>query len=86
MMLDYVKECFIEIFALINNEVKVSRNSTNRIDASIRCFRVKNFLRFFQHMKFCGQEEFGVFRTRNVHVVLYYRRRNMGSYLGMSEK
>jgi hypothetical protein len=48
MMLDYVKECFIEsggsnslidwkeTFALINNEVKVSRNSTNRVDASIR--------------------------------------------------
>ncbi|GBC24473.1 hypothetical protein GLOIN_2v1479957 [Rhizophagus irregularis DAOM 181602=DAOM 197198] len=44
MMLDYVKECFIEsggsnllidwkeTFALINNEVKVSRNSTNRVE------------------------------------------------------
>ncbi|PKC09685.1 hypothetical protein RhiirA5_356429 [Rhizophagus irregularis] len=74
MMLDYVKECFIE-----------SGGSNLLIDWK-ESFAVKNFLRFFQHMKFCGQEEFGVFRTRNVHVVLYYRRRSMGSYLGMSKK
>ncbi|CAB4413431.1 unnamed protein product [Rhizophagus irregularis] len=57
ILLDYVKDCFIEAnganifiywkesFRLINNEVTTSKNVTSRNDASIRTWRVKNFLK-----------------------------------------
>ncbi|PKY27045.1 hypothetical protein RhiirB3_442609 [Rhizophagus irregularis] len=57
ILLDHVKDCFVECnganvmidwketFRLINNEISTKRNVTNRIDASIRSFRVKNFLK-----------------------------------------
>ncbi|GBC23882.2 hypothetical protein GLOIN_2v1776868 [Rhizophagus irregularis DAOM 181602=DAOM 197198] len=57
ILLDYDKDCFIEAnganifinwkesFRLINNEVTTSKNVTSRNDASIRTWRVKNFLK-----------------------------------------
>jgi hypothetical protein len=56
VLLDNVKDYFIECnganitidwkesFRLINNEISTSRNVTSRMDASVRTFRVKNFL------------------------------------------
>uniref|UniRef100_U9TH02 Uncharacterized protein n=1 Tax=Rhizophagus irregularis (strain DAOM 181602 / DAOM 197198 / MUCL 43194) TaxID=747089 RepID=U9TH02_RHIID len=53
----YVKDCFIETnganilinwketFKLINNEIIISKNTTNREDAGIRTWRIKNFLK-----------------------------------------
>lgn len=40
-----------ESFRLINNEISTGRNVTNRIDASIRSFRVKNFLKILPTYK-----------------------------------
>ncbi|PKB94525.1 hypothetical protein RhiirA5_386601 [Rhizophagus irregularis] len=57
ILLDYVKDCFIETnganilinwketFKLINNEILISKNITNREDAGIRTWRIKNFLK-----------------------------------------
>ncbi|UZO10633.1 uncharacterized protein OCT59_002213 [Rhizophagus irregularis] len=57
MLLDYVKNCFVDSkeanltidwplsFKLINNEFKTKCNVTNQEDASARTFRVKNFLK-----------------------------------------
>ncbi|GBC20469.2 hypothetical protein GLOIN_2v1776868 [Rhizophagus irregularis DAOM 181602=DAOM 197198] len=57
ILMDYVKDCFVECnganvmidwketFKLINNEISTGRNVTNRLDASRRSFRVKNFLK-----------------------------------------
>ncbi|EXX76231.1 uncharacterized protein OCT59_017773 [Rhizophagus irregularis] len=57
ILLDYVKDCFIETnganilinwketFKLINNEIIISKNTTNREDAGIRTWRIKNFLK-----------------------------------------
>ncbi|CAB4441420.1 unnamed protein product [Rhizophagus irregularis] len=57
ILLDYVKDCFIETnganslinwketFRLINNEIVTLRNITNRKDAGIRTWRIKNFFK-----------------------------------------
>ncbi|UZO23322.1 uncharacterized protein OCT59_015665 [Rhizophagus irregularis] len=75
MLLDYVKDCFInsngsnalidwtKSFKLINNEITTSRNVTNREDAAIRCFRVKEFLWC------CGCRKYGEYQIRSVYVV-----------------
>ncbi|PKK71427.1 hypothetical protein RhiirC2_778426 [Rhizophagus irregularis] len=44
-------------FKLINNEITTSKNVTNRDDATIRSFRVKNFLKFCQHSPRCSVGE-----------------------------
>ncbi|PKK76053.1 hypothetical protein RhiirC2_735221 [Rhizophagus irregularis] len=72
MLLDYVKDCFIESdgrnitidwsasFKLINNEITTSKNVTNRDDATTRSFRVKNFLKILPTLQsVMGKESVG---------------------------
>ncbi|RGB34453.1 hypothetical protein C1646_760525 [Rhizophagus diaphanus] len=70
ILLDYIKDGFIEsnganslidwkeTFGLINNEIMILRNITNRKDAGIRMWHIKNFFKFYQLMKYYGKEEF----------------------------
>ncbi|CAB4487265.1 unnamed protein product [Rhizophagus irregularis] len=73
MLLDYVRDCFIESdgrnitidwsasFKLINNEITTSKNVTNRDDATTRSFRVKNFLKILPTLQsVMGKESVGI--------------------------